>query len=86
MLVVAASPHARACTSIIVGRGASDDGSLYITRSDDGEGARSPNNLIYHPARKGPAVFRANLNSLEVELPGPGLAYTALPVSADLGK
>lgn len=48
-------------------------------RNDDGEGAVSPSSLQYHPARQGPALFRANLNQLELELPGPGLAYLSLP-------
>lgn len=39
----------------------------------------SPNTLVYHPARDAPAPFHANLNSLSLTLPGPGLAYFALP-------
>lgn len=50
-----------------------------MQRNDDGEGAISPSSLQYHPARQGPAVFRANLNQLQLELPGPGLAYLSLP-------
>ncbi len=50
-----------------------------VQRNDDGEGAISPSSLQYHPARQGPAVFRANLNRLQLELPGPGLPYLSLP-------
>lgn len=39
----------------------------------------SPSSLQHHPARQGPAPFRANLNRLALELPGPGLAYLSLP-------
>lgn len=79
---------AAACTSYIVGSAASTDGSVLIARNDDGDGAVSPNWLVYHPARKGPAVLRANLNNLTITLPGPGLAYWALPAGplADAGS
>ncbi|PRW58931.1 dipeptidase [Chlorella sorokiniana] len=78
LLMLVARPAA-ACTSYMVAAGASADGSVIIARNDDGEGAVSPSSLQYHPARQGPAVFRANLNQLELELPGPGLAYLSLP-------
>ncbi len=71
-----------ACTSFIVGRAATTDGSIYIARSDDGDDTHSTvNNLVYHPPRDVPAVFRGNLNNLTVLLPAPGHAYFALPVS-----
>lgn len=68
-----------ACTSYIVGPGASADGSVLIARNDDGDGPWFSSSLVYHPAREGPAVLRANLNNLTTTLPGPGLAYWALP-------
>ena len=74
-------PAALACTSIIVGGGATADGSVYMARTDDTGDARSTvNNLVYHDPRSSPAVFRSNANGLRMELPAPGLAYLALPV------
>lgn len=70
---------AAACTSYIVGRAASGDGSVIIARNDDGEGAVDPSNLVYHPARDAPAVWRSNINALQVTLPAPGLAYFGVP-------
>lgn len=70
---------AGACTSYIAGRDATIDGVVIIARNDDGDGATTPSSLVFHPARDGPAVFRANLNNLTIELPAPGLAYFALP-------
>lgn len=73
---------AHACTSIIVGGGATVDGSIYIARTDDTGDARSTvNRLVHHPARSAPAIFRSNANGLVVTLPAPGLAYTSLPVT-----
>ncbi|PSC67957.1 peptidase C69 [Micractinium conductrix] len=80
LLLLALGPqHASACTSYIVGAAASTDGSVLIARNDDGEGAVSPNWLVYHPRREGPAPWAANLNNLSLVLPAPGLAYFALP-------
>lgn len=117
-------PHsAHACSTIIVGRRASADGSIYIARTDDTSNVRClllpggctvcsahwsvcmqgcrgadsfpgavcqpaaarllqaiiTNNLLYHSAREGPAVFRGSINNFTMLLPGPALAYTAVP-------
>ncbi|EFN57508.1 hypothetical protein CHLNCDRAFT_143086 [Chlorella variabilis] len=79
LLLSGALRPAAACTSYIVGPGASADGSVLIARNDDGEGAIAPSWLVYHPPRPGPAPYHANLNNLSLELPAPGLAYFALP-------
>ncbi|KAI3438712.1 hypothetical protein D9Q98_001132 [Chlorella vulgaris] len=79
VLALATISTAQACTSYIVAAHASTDGSVLIGRNDDGEGAVAPNWLVHHPARDGPAPFTANLNSLTLLLPGPGLAYFSLP-------
>ncbi len=77
-----------ACTSYIVGPDASADGSVLIARNDDGDGPWFSSSLVYHAAREGPAVLRANLNNLTITLPGPGLAYWSLPAGplADAAK
>lgn len=73
-----------ACTSLLVSRGATVDGSLLLARSDDGSDAISDtNNLVLHPAPSGPALWRSNMNDLTVRpllllpesllLPGRGL-------------
>lgn len=61
-----------ACTSLLVGHAASDDGSILLARSDDGSDAISDtNNLVWHSPRAGPAVWRSNMNDLQVGA-GPG--------------
>lgn len=80
LLLGTALRPAGACTSIIIGREASADGSIFIARSDDGEDAHTDtNHLVYHPPREAPALFRSNINRLALELPGPGLAYFGWP-------
>jgi len=60
-------PRARACTSLLVSPSASSDGSVLLARSDDGSDAiTDTNNLVWHPPREGPAVWRSNMNNLQV--------------------
>jgi len=74
-----------ACTTIIVGRGATDDGSLIIARNEDTSGPAEAHNLIFHPARKEGAFFRSNTignddnNAFTCPLPKDALAYTSFP-------
>mgnify|MGYP006340746561 CR=1 FL=1 len=37
-----------ACTTIIVGKNATTDGSILVARNDDGGSANSPAHLVYH--------------------------------------
>lgn len=81
LLLFLTAVGAQACTTIIVGKQGTSDGSVLIARNDDGEDARTDQNkLVWHPSREDPAVFRSNVNKLVLELPGPGLGYMALPV------
>jgi len=84
--------NAFACTTIIVGRGATDDGSMIIARNEDTSGAAEAHNLIFHPARKEGAVFRSNAignddnNAFTCPLPKNALAYTSFPFWRTLTK
>jgi len=84
--------NALACTTIIVGRGATDDGSLIIARNEDTSGAAEAHNLIFHPARKEGAVFRSNAignddkNVFTCPLPKNALAYASFPHWQSLTK
>lgn len=72
---------AHACTSIIVGRNASDDGSVFIARTVDlPPGVFRAQPLVHHPRRTQPALFRSNANRFNITLPAPGLAYHAFPL------
>lgn len=60
-----------ACTTILVGRKASYDGSTMIARNDDsGSGHFTPKKFVVVPPQEHPAVYRSVLSHVEVELPG----------------
>lgn len=79
LLAIAASGPALACTTILAGKKATSDGSMYLARTVDYIAPAVTNNLVHHPARDGPARFASNWNSFAIELPGPGLSYLAAP-------
>lgn len=77
---VALPPAAEACTSIIVGKKASSDGSVFIARNVDSPAyANITNSLWWHEPRKGPFLFRSNENGFQTELPGDAPGYAAWP-------
>lgn len=53
-LALALVPASRACTSILLGPGATDDGTVWVGQSDDGEGAGDAR-VVYVPAASYPA-------------------------------
>jgi hypothetical protein len=80
LLAAAAAPRAaRGCTTILVGKGATTDGSMIMARNADaGEAIRPPNLYRHEPAPKG-FRFRSNDNGFELSLPRGGLGYSASP-------
>ncbi|KAI7838073.1 hypothetical protein COHA_008156 [Chlorella ohadii] len=73
-------PAAHACTSIIVGKKASSDGSVFIARNVDYPAdANITNRLLWHAPRTGALLFRSNENGFEAELPGNAPGYAAWP-------
>jgi len=45
--------NVRACTAVLVGRDASEDGSVIVTHSDDGEGDNDPRVMLVPPYKNG---------------------------------
>ncbi len=76
---------AMACTTIIVGKQASSDGSIIIARNEDSEGATDPQNMIRRPARQEAGRFQSNSfdnpdnNHFTWVLPPNALGYVAFP-------
>ena len=83
---------ADACTTIIVGKGATVDGSIIIARNEDTSGSAEAHNMFYRPARKEVAVFKSNSvgnsdnNAFECTLPKNALAYTSFPFCQTMAK
>lgn len=58
LALAAAGSGALACTTVMVGAGATTDGSIIMARNNDEENATVIHNLYYHPARTAAAPFR----------------------------
>ncbi len=65
------------CTTILVGRKASNDGSTMIARNDDGR--FDVKKLIVVDPKKQPRKYKSVIGHLEVELPDNPLSYTCSP-------
>ena len=69
-----------ACTTILVGKKASYDGSTMIARNDDsGSGHFTAKKFVVVQPEEHPAVYKSVLSHVEVPLPGDALRMTAMP-------
>ena len=65
------------CTTLLVGRLASNDGSTMISRTDDGHfGVKK---LVLVPPEKQPRHYKSVISHVELDLPDDPLPYTACP-------
>lgn len=72
------------CTTILVGRDASYDGSTIIARNEDSPSGRfdSKRMQVIHPADQ-PRHYRAKISHVELDLPEDPLRYTSVPNADD---
>lgn len=69
-----------ACTSILVGKAASLDGSTIIARTEDNSAACSPKRFVVIPGKTyAHELFTSAGNGFSMQLEGKGLRYTATP-------
>ncbi len=69
-----------ACTTILVGKNASYDGSTMIARNDDsGAGKFTAKKWTVVEPSEQPSVYRSVLSRVEIPLPADPLRYTAMP-------
>ena len=69
-----------ACTTILVGKNASYDGSTMVARNDDsGSGHFTAKKFVVVQPEEHPAVYRSVISHVEVPLPGHALRMTAMP-------
>ena len=71
------------CTTILVGKGASNDGSTMIARTDDGR--FDVKKMIVVEPKKQPRKYKSVISHVEIELPDNPMRYTASP-KVDLSK
>ncbi|MBQ1411396.1 MAG: C69 family dipeptidase [Oscillospiraceae bacterium] len=65
------------CTTVLVGRGASNDGSTMIARTDDGH--FDEKKLIVVSPKQQKRHYKSVLSHVEIDLPEAPLSYTACP-------
>lgn len=65
------------CTTVLVGRKASNDGSTMIARTDDGH-FDVKKTIVVEP-KKQPRKYKSKIAHLEIELPNDPMRYTACP-------
>ena len=69
-----------ACTTILIGKDASYDGSTIIARNEDSaNGEFNPKRFIVVKPEDQPRHYRSVLSHVEVDLPEEPLQYTAVP-------
>ena len=68
------------CTTILVGKAASYDGSTIIARNDDsGAGSYTPKKYaVVHPEEQ-PRIYKSVISHVEIELPDDPMRYTCAP-------
>ena len=66
-----------ACTTILVGRKASYDGSTMIARNDDGH--FDPKKMVVVEPHQQPKIYKSKIGKLEIALPNDPLRYTMMP-------
>ena len=68
------------CTTILVGRKATYDGSTFIARNDDSpSGKYTPKKFTVVPPEEQPRKYRSVLSHVEIDLPDNPMRYTAVP-------
>ncbi|WP_283679910.1 C69 family dipeptidase [Lentilactobacillus sp. Marseille-Q4993] len=73
------------CTTILVGKNASYDGSTLIARNEDAGGPINPKNFKVVKPEDQPQDYHAKLSKFSVKLPDNPLRYTSLPDVEDDG-
>ena len=68
------------CTTILVGKNASYDGSTIIARNDDsGAGSYTPKKYVVVNPEEQPRIYKSEISHVEIELPDDPMRYTCVP-------
>lgn len=69
-----------ACTTILVGKNASNDGSTIIGRNDDSPtGVYTPKKFLLVQPEDQPRRYRSQISHVEIDLPNNPMPYTCIP-------
>ncbi|WP_106461404.1 C69 family dipeptidase [Anaerococcus sp. Marseille-P3915] len=72
------------CTTILVGKNASYDGSTLVARNEDsGSGQYCPKKFIKVDKKDQPTLYKSVLSHVEIKLPDNPMSYTAMPNAVD---
>ena len=75
--------HQKTCTTILVGKHATIDGSTMIARNEDGGDEPNPQKFVVYPANAAGTVYESGANHVKIPLPENGFRYTATPDADD---
>lgn len=67
------------CTTIIVGKKMTEDGSLIVARSDDWNAVNAKKFKVHPPQKQGPEEFASFNNGFRCKLPKEALGYMGMP-------
>lgn len=67
------------CTTVLVGKKASIDGSTMISRNDDGHEALDPQRFVVVSPEEQPRHYKAVISGVEIDLPDNPMSYTSIP-------
>ena len=72
------------CTTILVGKKATYDGSTFTARIEDsGSGSYTPKKFVYVKAEEQPKLYKSVISHVEIPLDLPAMGYTAMPNASD---
>ncbi|GEP74008.1 C69 family dipeptidase [Weissella thailandensis] len=75
--------HQKTCTTILVGKRATIDGSTMIARNEDGGDEPNPQKFVVYPANTAGTVYESGANHVKIPLPENSFRYTAKPDADD---
>ena len=67
------------CTTILVGKNASIDGSTMISRNDDGHEALDPQRFVVVQPEEQPRIYQSVISGVKIDLPDSPMRYTSMP-------
>lgn len=78
-LTLGAFSSANACTTVLVGKNATTDGSTIVARNEDVDTAWAKHFVVHPATSNGPTEYISKDNGFKVSLPAEGMRYTSTP-------